>query len=90
MTPQQERESLPSVHSIRDQYPEYRKKEEEEEEEDEDQENKQSNLIKLQFLNRDSSKEEIKIAKECLRKCSTSLVISEMQNKGALRFHQKS
>ena len=38
-------------------------------------------------LNREPSKEESKMAERLLRKCSTSLVIREMQITTTLRFH---
>jgi hypothetical protein len=38
-------------------------------------------------LNRAFSKEEVKWPKKCMKKCSTSLAIKEMQIKTTLRFH---
>jgi hypothetical protein len=38
-------------------------------------------------LNREFSKEEVQIASKYIKKCSTSLVIKEMQVKTTLRFH---
>jgi hypothetical protein len=38
-------------------------------------------------LNREFSKEEVQMVSKYLKKCSTSLVIKEMQFKTTLRFH---
>lgn len=38
--------------------------------------------------NREITKEEIKIVKKYLSKCSSSLVVRKMQTKTALRFHR--
>jgi hypothetical protein len=38
-------------------------------------------------LNKEFSKEEVQMVSNYMKKCSTSLVIKEMQSKTTLRFH---
>jgi hypothetical protein len=38
-------------------------------------------------LNREFSKEEVQVTNKCIKKCSSSLAIKEMQIKTTLRFH---
>jgi hypothetical protein len=38
-------------------------------------------------LNREFSKEEVQMASKCMKKCSTFLVIKDIQIKSTLRFH---
>jgi hypothetical protein len=72
------RRSLPILHLIEEKYPIYTKN------------SKKSNNPNEKWstgLNKEFSTEVYQMAKKHLQKCSTSLVIREMQIKAALRFH---